>query len=304
MRRLQRASRLRLDVGEQLVERLGELLDALALQRLDDVVVVDARRRERVERARRAVDVLVERVARPRRGPERLDGLARHRVDGVGADQLLDVEHVAVVGVLGRRRRPQAALRRRALGPQRLPRVAGEDLLVGLVGELGVGDRERALELVVAADVVEPLVGLGVDARDEERRDRRHRGQVAARVGVALHAADVGLGDLAVAVEREDQRHVDGDAGRDRLLDRRQARLRGRDLDEQVRAGRRARAGAWPPRSCRRCRARGAGRPRARPSRRGRSRRPRPRPGAGRRRRRGCPRRRARGRPPWARSRS
>ena len=60
---------LGLDVGEQLLERLGELLHALALERLDDVVVVDPGRRERLERAARAVDVLLERVARPRRGP-------------------------------------------------------------------------------------------------------------------------------------------------------------------------------------------------------------------------------------------
>ena len=74
--------------------------------------------------------------------------------------------------------------------------------------------------------------------------------EVAARVGEALDAADVGLGHLAVALEREDQRDVDRDAGRDRLLDRGQARAGRRDLDEEVRAGRRARAGAWPPRSC------------------------------------------------------
>ena len=39
-----------------------------------------------------------------------------------------------------------------------------------------------------------------------------------------------------MALEREDQRDVDRDAGGDRLLDRGQARLRGGDLDEQVRA--------------------------------------------------------------------
>ena len=199
---------------------------------------------------------------------ERLDRVARHRVDGVGPDQLLDVEHVAVLGVLGRGRRPQAALRRRALGGQRVPVVAREDLLVGLVGELGVGDRELALELGVAADLVEPLVGLGVDARDEERGDRRDPARVAAALDEPLEAADVGLGDRAVALEREDQRHVDGDAARDRLLDRRQALERGGDLHEQVRAVDELVTAASPPRSCPRCRGRGSGRPRARPSRR------------------------------------
>ena len=117
---------------------------------------------------------------------------------------------------------------------QRLPAVAREDLLVGLVGELGVRDRELALQLVVAADLVEALVGLGVDAGDEERGDRGDAARVPAALDEALEPADVGLGDLAMAVEREDQRDVDRDAARDRLLDRRQALLGGRDLHEQV----------------------------------------------------------------------
>ena len=167
---------------------------------------------------------------------ERPDRLERHRVHRVRPDQLLDVDHVAVVGVLRRRRRPQAALRRGAGGRQLVPVRPGEDLLIGRVRELRVGDRQRALELVVAADLVEPAVGLGVHARDEERRHRRDRARVTAPVDQALQAADVRLGHLAVALEREDQRHVDGDAGGDRLLDRRQARGRGGDLHQQVRA--------------------------------------------------------------------
>src|SRR3712207_7968741 len=67
---------------------------------------------------------------------------------------------------------------------------------------------------------VEALVGLGVHARDEERGDGRHAAEVAAVLHVALEPADVGLGDLAVALEREDQRDVDGDAG-----DRKSTRL-------------------------------------------------------------------------------
>ena len=164
-----------------------------------------------------------------------LDELARHRVDRVGPDELLDVDRVLVIRVLDAGRRPQAALLGRALGLQRLPLRRGEDLLVVAVGELGVGDRELALELVVAADRVEALVGLGVHARDEEGGDGRElAARVAAAVDEALDAADVGLHDLAVALEREDQRDVDRDAGGDRVLDRLQALDRGRDLDEEV----------------------------------------------------------------------
>ena len=106
-------------------------------------------------------------------------------------------------------------------------------------------------------------------------------------------AADVGLGDLAVALEREDQRHVDRDAGGDRLLDRRQARQRRGDLDEEVRAvDERVQALGLGDRGVA-CRGRGSGRPRARPSRRARSRPHRPSGRGGCRRPPGCRRRRA-----------
>jgi hypothetical protein len=57
-----------------------------------------------------------------------------------------------------------------------------------------------------------------------------------AGVAAALHAAYVGLGDRGVRLHREEQRHVDVDPARDRLLDRGNARFGARDLDQQVRA--------------------------------------------------------------------
>ena len=171
---------------------------------------------ERLEHAARALDVLARacRATSPWSWNASI-GLARHRVDGVGPDQLLDVEHVAVRrGSWSRSTPTGSAARRRPWRRSASQSVAREDLLVGLVGELGVGDRQLALELVVAADLVEALVGLGVDARDEERGDRRHRASGRRRASASrCDAADVGLGDLAVALEREDQRDVDRDAG-------------------------------------------------------------------------------------------
>ena len=46
---------------------------------------------------------------------ERLERLHRHRVHGLGADQLFDVEHVAVLRVLRAGRAPQEPLRHHAL---------------------------------------------------------------------------------------------------------------------------------------------------------------------------------------------
>ena len=101
--------------------------------------------------------------------------LLRHGVDGVGDDEVGDVEGVGVVGVLDAGRGPQRALRVGAGLGQLLPAVAGDDLLEG------ARRRRRALATaalpfravrLVGADLVEPVVDLGVDAGDEERRDR------------------------------------------------------------------------------------------------------------------------------------
>ena len=87
-----------------------------------------------------------------------------------------------------------------------------------------------------APDRLEPLVGLGVDARDEEARDGQHLGRVAAGSDEPFETAEVGLGDGRVALEREDQGDVDRDALGDAILDRAETGLGGRDLDVEVRA--------------------------------------------------------------------
>ena len=114
---------LALDVGEEVLEGLGELLDALLLERRDDVVVVDAGGLRGPRSTLRAPSTSSSIVLRgSRRGPAIASIVSRGIVLTVsGPIELLDVEDVAVVGVLGRGRRPQAALRGRALGGQRLP---------------------------------------------------------------------------------------------------------------------------------------------------------------------------------------
>src|SRR5439155_16279607 len=109
------------------------------------------------------------------------------------------------------------------------PARAAERLLPVRVRELGVRDRELALELLVA-DGLQALVRLGVDARDEERRDRRDLRRVAAARDEPLEAAQVSLDDGLVALEREDQRDVDRLALGDRVLDRGQPGRGRRDL--------------------------------------------------------------------------
>ena len=149
-----------------------------------------------------------------------------------GPDQLLDVERVAVGRVLGRGRGPQRPLHRAPLpratpsARRRTPPRSG--------GRRAARSRSRASLQLGVAERFESQVGLGVDARDEERRDGRDLRRIAAARDEPLEPAQVGLDDRAVAVEREDQRDVDRDPAGDALLDRGQTGHRRRDLDEQV----------------------------------------------------------------------
>src|SRR5690606_4157318 len=87
-----RGERARADAVQQLLERVGESLHALALERLGHVVVVDADVRESLEQRLRLVDAPLERRARSAMVLKREDRLLRQRVDGFGADELLDVQ--------------------------------------------------------------------------------------------------------------------------------------------------------------------------------------------------------------------
>src|ERR671931_971536 len=135
---------LRADAVEELREGVGELLDAFLLEDADDVVVVDARFRELLEEPSGLVDPPLQGQRDLAVVLEGLDRLFRHRVHGLGADELLDVHHVSIGRVLRGGRGPEAPLRRRAgAGAGELfPAAAREDPLVPLVGELRDGDRE------------------------------------------------------------------------------------------------------------------------------------------------------------------
>ena len=102
-----------------------------------------------------------------------------------------------------------------------------------LVRELGVVDGETPLQ-ILATDLREPTICLGVDARDEEARHRRDVRRVAPRLDQPLEPADERLGDGRVALEREDERDVDRATRGDRVLDRAEAGLGCGDLHVHV----------------------------------------------------------------------
>ena len=108
--RLIRVTAAPLHGREELRERLGELPDPVAEQIVGDLRKRQSRPFERGEGLGRGLHALLE--ARPRAPvvPERGQRLGRHGVDGVRADQLLDIEHVAVARILGPGARPQHPL--------------------------------------------------------------------------------------------------------------------------------------------------------------------------------------------------
>ena len=117
--------------------------------------------------------------------------------------------------------------------PRAPPTLAREQFLVALVGELRVRDRELALQLLVARRSRRAACRPRCPrARRRSSRPTRRR-RVAAALDQPLEPAEVGLDRPLRALQREDQRHVDVAAAGGHLLDRRQPRLRRRDLHEQ-----------------------------------------------------------------------
>ena len=129
-------------------------------------------------------------------------------------------------------------LRPRALFLQPLPARAGEALLPALIGELGVGDRDLAAQLLQGGALrrtrgsldrlVEQLVHRGIDAADEEARDARDAADRLTRRDALFEAGEKGLDHLLVDLLREQQRDVDVDAFGEQLADRRNAGARWR----------------------------------------------------------------------------
>ena len=221
---------LLLDPREERVHRVLELLDPLGQELVGDLLHVDpgvgqgGQGRCRIGLGRRPGDLEMVRAG--------VQGGHRHRVDGVGPDELLDVLGVRVGGILGSGGRPQWALHGRAAVAQGLPAPAREDLLKAPIRGARIGDGGGPGQ-ITTTELLELLVGLGVDPRDEERG---HRANVQGQsLGLAaLEPLDVGLGDRLVGLDREQQRDVDVYSLVDRLLDRRHAVRGAGDLDHQV----------------------------------------------------------------------
>ena len=213
-----------LDVGQQRGEGIGEGLDAVGEELVRDLGHADARGFERVQQPLGLRDGWLQRGRGLPVLQEAVQGGGRHGVDGIGRDERLDVEYVAVGGVLGAGAGPQGPLHPRALGLQRLPSVSGGGLLEIAVGEGGVGDSclaQQVRQLLLArlhTGLKLPVHG-DVHAADEEGGDGGHAAQVAAVGREPLQPRNIGLAHLGVGVAVEEQGHVDVDALANEPLD-------------------------------------------------------------------------------------
>ncbi len=168
---------------------------------------------------------------------ERVDDRLRHGVDRAGGDQLLDVDHVAVVRVLGRGRRPQRPLRVRAR--RRRAPASGRWRTPRCTPRRRAGRWRwrpcRAAPWPRREPIFSSRLSTSVSTR-ETKNDATEPILVRSwplALACSRPARKASI-TSRVALQREDQRHVDADALGERGGDRRQAGLGRRDLDEQV----------------------------------------------------------------------
>ena len=207
------------DASQQLRRRSRRSLHALALQRAGDRVEVDAFRgggrkdRAAQRRGRRRASA----PTSPWSANARRVGCG-HGVDDAGRDQPLDVEDVGVARVLRPGARPQRALRasrRRAPAPPSARRRSAPGSARRRAARWR-SPRGRAAARR-RASTASALASMRETKNEATEAIPLHR---LARGDAALEPAQVGLDHLVVALDGEQQRHVDVDAAGGQLLDR------------------------------------------------------------------------------------
>jgi len=167
-----------------------------------------------------------------------LECLFWHRVDDAVDGEVDDVERVGQGGVFDSGRRPERPLPVSACGEKGPRTVARELLLEETVGQSRIRDSSGAPKhsRFRCPDQVKSPVHLRVDARNEEGRNRLDGGQVVPIQPGTLEAGEIRVDHGVVALEAENEGHVDADTRRDGLRDGGEALDGGRDLDHRVRA--------------------------------------------------------------------
>src|SRR5579883_2669546 len=126
---------------KQLVHGLGEEPHTFFLQLLRDGAEIETQVLQPLEIGASLIDAFQKGGAADAAVlPEGVQGGNRHRVHGVGPNQLLDIEHIRISRILGAGAAPQDALRAGAARPQVPEPLAVKDFPEPLVNEFGISD--------------------------------------------------------------------------------------------------------------------------------------------------------------------
>src|SRR5689334_16537066 len=128
------------------MEGVGELLHALILELPSDLIVVDSYCFECVQRSLSLRNIFLDGEADSPMVAEVLDGFQRHSIDGIGADEFLSVEHVAVCRIFCAGAGPEWTLYMRTTMLERLEARCVEEAFELLIDEAGVSNSGPALE--------------------------------------------------------------------------------------------------------------------------------------------------------------
>ncbi len=174
---------------------------------------------------------------------EGIQRLRRHGVDRIGGDQRFNVDHVAIVRIFGAGRCPQGALCPAAFRLQSLEPFGAENDFIAGISQAGAGDGSLAAQAGSESRILSSSlchlfklrIDLGIDPGHKERRHGGNRVDGQTFFYPLLQAAQVGIHHSFIPVQRKNQGHVDIDARRDGLLNRRDTCLCGRNFNHQVR---------------------------------------------------------------------
>ena len=142
-----------------------------------------------------------------------IEGRRRNRIHRIRADQFRHVIRVGKCRIFGARTSPKHALRLRSTSCQRSPTRAAEDLLVTLISQFRIGDRNFAFQTTQCLQiggigrfldfVTDLAVNQGIDPADEETRDAGHAAQISAFLGKLFQPRYVRFRDALVHFLRE-----------------------------------------------------------------------------------------------------
>ena len=233
-----------LDRSQELVKRIGKQQKSFIQQFPGDVVHRNPHLFEGVHVILRGFEIFGEAGPRLAMVAEGTDGGRRHRVDGIRTDQFFNIDHIAVIRILGAGTGPQHALSLGAALGKILPAILLKNAEIALISQLRISNGDLSQDAAQQglfrriSNSTEPgggeCVHGGIDTADEKAGDAGNFADIESAPGKLFEAVDVSLCNLLVQGLREQQRDVDVDAFADELPEGGNPLRRRRDFDHHV----------------------------------------------------------------------